>query len=146
MSEEIRDLNAGGSAIGEMADILGEWAKAAGAPEPQFDNAGNAVVPAEGGDVEVSVRGGDAYVTAVAGESADCEDPSLLARGLMEANFMWADSSGFTYALGDDGRVVLQDRRPVPWFGGGEGFAEYLADLEDARQLARGLIDFGKEG
>ena len=89
--------------------------------------------------------GGDAYVTADAGDAAECAYPDMLVCRLMEANCLWADSSGFTYALDDRNHVVLQDRRPAAWFADGRAFAAYLGDLEDARRLARDLIAFGKE-
>ena len=128
-----------------MASVLDEWARATGNEPPQLDADGNAALPLAAGETVLGVRGGDAYVTADAGDAAECAYPDMLVCRLMEANCLWADSSGFTYALDDRNHVVLQDRRPAAWFADGDAFAAYLGDLEDARRLARDLIAFGKE-
>ena len=129
-----------------MTSIRDAWAAAAGVETPRFDAEGNAFFSTDGGELTIAVRGGDVYVSADAGNAADCAYPDMLACRLMEAHCMWGDSSGFTYALDDRNHVVLQDRHAVEWFGDGRGFADYLSNLEDARRLARDLIAFGKEG
>lgn len=128
-----------------MASVLDEWAEAVGVAPLRLDADGNVTLPLASGETILGVRGDDVYVTADAGDAAACAYPDMLVCRLMEANGLWADSFGFTYALDGRNHVVLQDRRLSDWFADGRALAAYLDDLEDARQLARDLIAFGKE-
>lgn len=132
--------------IERMAAVLEEWAAATGGDAPRFDENGNVELTSDFGETMLGVREDGVYVTADAGDAEACAYPDMLVCRLMEANSLWVDSFGFTYALDGRNHVVLQDRRPSGWFGDGRGFAAYLANLEDARRLARDLIAFGKEG
>lgn len=132
-----------------MTTILREWSESAGFDTPVPDEDGNVVLELEDGDVLVCQRGDTVVLTAPAGTLAESDDPDGLLADLLEANFLWRQSMGFTFALEDDGdRILLQIARPVAWFGSGEGFADCLANLTEARRLVRGLLgsDIGEEG
>ena len=128
-----------------MTTILKEWSELAGFESPALDQSGNLVLALDDGDVLISQHGDMVVVTAAAGSLSEAADPDALLGNLLEANFLWRQTSGFTCALADDDEhLFLQDAHPVNWFGSGEGFADYLANLSDARQMVRGLL--GQKG
>ena len=125
-----------------FADMMSDLQASAGMKFIHAEGTTDWTVPVEGGAVEVNVSlrpTGQVVTFAEVCPFIPSPDDAGRARMLLEMNWRWKESRGFTISVDDEtDRLMIADRRPARGFASAEALGNYLFG---AAELVKELRD-----
>lgn len=129
-------------------DLMTDFGRASGIVSEHVEGTDDWIVPIEGGIVKLNVSyraaTGLVIVSSMVSPLAPSVDPAGRARALLEMNWQWKESRGFTIAIDDAANaLIVVDRRAARRFANpGELGAYFEQACEVVRELRLGRADF----
>jgi len=132
----------------QFLQMLDDLIRETGLKPVATDDPNTCILPLEGGAVEVNVSYRPAtslvVTSAVVGPFLPSVDEEGRARTLLELNWQWAESRGFTVAVDDaTASLIVVDRRPALRFVSPDSIWNYLVSAAElVRGIRAGIVEF----